>query len=180
MAKKTLTKYSVGDKVVYPMHGVGQVELIEEKKILDMQQMYYIIRIACDDMTVMIPVDKCDALGLRPIVSDTEVKRALRMLMEKSEGMNDDWKVRFNDNKEKIKTGSIFKVSEVVRNLYQRNRKKELSSSEKKLYENAYQLLVDEISLKMDKEPVYVENMISEKLEEGQRRIDKKAAAEAE
>lgn len=172
----TLTKYAIGDKVVYPMHGVGHIEDIEEKTILDVKQLYYIIRISCDDMKVMIPVDRCDDLCLRHIVTDAEVKKALKMLMEQSDGMNDDWKVRFNDNKEKIKTGSIFKVSEVVRNLYQRNRKKELSSSEKKLYETAYQLLVDEISLKMDKEPVVIENMISEKLEEGQRRIEKKGS----
>jgi len=168
------TKYSVGEKVVYPMHGVGCIDIIEKRTILGEEHLYYIIKIACDDMTVMIPTDKSDELGLRPIVSDQEIKKSLRMLTQESTCMNDDWKVRFNDNKEKIKTGSIFKVSEVVRNLFQRNKIKALSSSEKKLYETAFNLLVDEITLKNENPREDVENLISEKLEDGQKKVEKK------
>ena len=155
-------KFSEGDKIVYPLHGVGYVDKVENREILGEERLYYVFRITCDDMTVMIPVDRIEELGVRPIVTEEEIKQALAILAGKGTKMSDDWKVRFNNNREKIKTGSIFEVSEVVRNLFQRNRVKELSSSEKKLYENAYQLLVDEISLKMDeKSREYVENMIS-------------------
>jgi CarD family transcriptional regulator len=167
-------KYAVGDKVVYPMHGVGFVQTIEKRTVLGTQHLYYIIHINCDDMKVMLPVDRTEELGLRPIVSQEEIDKALDMLVVESGGMNDDWKIRFNINKEKIKTGSIFEVTGVVRDLFQRNKAKELSSSERKLYENAHQLLVDEISLKLNSTPEYVENLIAEKLEEGFQRIERK------
>lgn len=164
-------RFAPGDKVVYPLHGVGCVERLEKREVLGTEQMYYIIRIACDDMTVMIPVERSDELGLRGIVGKKDVELALDILVKKSNaGMDDDWKARFNMNKEKIRTGSIFEVSEVVRNLFQRSKEKELSSSEKKLYESAYQLLADEISLRLEFERSVVEDMIAEKLEEGQKR----------
>ena len=164
-------RFAPGDKVVYPMHGVGSVERLETRTVLGLEQLYYIIRIACDDMTVMIPVERSEELGLRGIVGKKDVDLALDILVKKcNAGMDDDWKARFNMNKEKIRTGSIFEVSEVVRNLFQRSKEKDLSSSEKKLYENAYQLLVDEISLRLESDRETVENMIAEKLEEGQRR----------
>ena len=164
-------QFAPGDKVVYPLHGVGCVERLEKRDVLGNEQMYYIIRIACDDMTVMIPVERSEELGLRAIVGKKDVELALDILVKKcNAGMDDDWKARFNMNKEKIRTGSIFEVSEVVRNLFQRSKDKELSSSEKKLYESAYQLLVDEISLRLESERSVVEDMIAEKLEEGQKR----------
>ena len=165
--------HSVGDKVVYPIHGVGMINEIEKKTILGEEQLYYMIYISTTDMNVMIPVDKSEELGLRSIVSNKDIEKSMKMLMDKSSQMHDDWKVRFNDNKEKIKSGSIFEITEVVRNLYQRNKKKELSSSEKKLYETAYQLLVEEISLKKNKSHENIQNVISEKLEEGQAKLDK-------
>lgn len=174
---KPKTKYSKGDKVVYPMHGVGHVSEVDNKTILGEEHLYYVIHIASDDMKVMIPVDKADELGLRPIVSEDDIKKSLHMLMAHSTAMDDDWKVRFANNKDKIKTGSIFEVSEVVRNLYQRNKVKELSSSEKKLYETAYQLLVDEISLKRNSGREEIENLISEKLEEGQHKAERRRKA---
>lgn len=177
MATKTAakkTKYSVGEKVVYPMHGVGSIEKIEQRNMFGTPQLYYIIKISADEMTVMIPVDKSEELGLRPIVSNSEIEQAMTLLSELGDGMNEDWKIRFNNNREKIKTGSIFEVSEVVRNLFQRNKSKELSSSERKLYETAYQMLVEEISLKTGAPKEDVENMISERLEEGQKRAERK------
>jgi len=157
--------------VVYPMHGVGNVERIEKREVLGVSRLYYIIKIACDGMTVMIPVERSEELGLRGIVEQKDVELALGILVKKcSAGMDEDWKARFNMNKDKIRTGAIFGVAEVVRDLFQRSKEKELSSSEKKLYENAYQLLADEISLRLSSDRAAVEDMIAEKLEEGQRR----------
>jgi len=159
--------YSEGSKIFYPSHGVGVIDKIEKKTILDVEHEYYIIRIINDDMKVMIPVDKADQLRLRPVIDDAAANKALGILEDLTEGMNSDWKVRFNANKEKIKTGSIFSVAEVVRDLFQRNKEKELSSSEKKLYESAYKLIVDEFSLKEDEDYEVVADLISEKLEVG-------------
>ncbi len=159
--------YSEGSKIFYPSHGVGVIEKIEKKTILDIEHNYYIIRIINDDMKVMIPVDKADQLRLRPVINEKDSKKSLGILSAVTEGMNSDWKVRFNANKEKIKTGSIFFVAEVVRDLFQRNKEKELSSSEKKLYESAYKLIVDEFALKEDEDYEVVADLISEKLEVG-------------
>jgi len=165
------TRFSPGDKVVYPMHGVGNIERLEKREVYGVTRLYYIIKIACDGMTVMIPVESSEELGLRGIVCKKDVDAALEILVKKvSAGMDEDWKARFNMNKEKIRTGSIFGVAEVVRDLFQRSKEKELSSSEKKLYESAHQLLADEISLRLGTERAAVEDLIAEKLEEGQRR----------
>jgi CarD family transcriptional regulator len=153
------------------MHGVGNVERLEKREVLGVTRLYYIIKIACDGMTVMIPVEKAEELGLRGIVEQKDVDLALGILIKKcSAGMDEDWKARFNMNKDKIRAGSIFGVAEVVRDLFQRSKEKELSSSEKKLYESAYQLLADEISLRVGSDRSAVEDMIATKLEDGQRR----------
>lgn len=157
--------YSVGAKVVYPLHGVGVIDSIEDKTVLGEKRSYYVIRLTISDMTVMIPVDKSEELGLRLIVSDKEANKALKLIGAQSTEMEEDWKSRYQHNFEKIKSGSILNVAEVVRNLFHRNKVKELSIMEKKLYENAYRLLVDEISYVKDMEREEVQNMVSEGLE---------------
>jgi CarD family transcriptional regulator len=157
--------YKKGAKVVYPLHGVGIINSIEEKTVLGERRAYYIIRLAISDMTVMIPTERSEELGLRLVVSDHDVKKALKLINSASTEMEEDWKSRYQHNFEKIKSGSIFDVAEVVRNLFHRNRVKELSIMEKKLYENAYRLLVDEISYVKDMEKEEVQNIISERLE---------------
>jgi CarD family transcriptional regulator len=159
--------YSVGAKVVYPLHGVGVIDSIEDKTVLGEKRSYYVIRLTISDMTVMIPVDKSEELGLRLIVSDKEANKALKLIGAQSTEMEEDWKSRYQHNFEKIKSGSILNVAEVVRNLFHRNKVKELSIMEKKLYENAYRLLVDEISYVKDMEREEVQNMVSEGLENG-------------
>lgn len=157
--------YKKGAKVVYPLHGVGIINSIEEKTVLGERRAYYIIRLAISDMTVMIPTERSEELGLRLVVSDHDVRKALKLINNASTEMEEDWKTRYQHNFEKIKSGSIFDVAEVVRNLFHRNRVKELSIMEKKLYENAYRLLVDEISYVKDMEKEEVQNIVSERLE---------------
>ena len=146
--------YEVGSKVVYPLHGVGVISSIEEKTVLGKTHSYYIIKLGISDMTVMIPVEKSDELGLRQIVSDKDVRDALKLIKGEITNIEEDWKERYQNNFEKMKKGSLLDVAEVVRNLYHRNKIKELSIMEKKLYENAFRLLVDEIAyvLNIDKE----------------------------
>jgi CarD family transcriptional regulator len=112
----------------------------------------------------MIPTRRSDDLGLRLVVTSKDVKQALRLIEEDSVQADEDWKTRYQHNFEKIKSGSIFDVAEVVRNLFHRNRVKELSIMEKKLYENAYRLLVDEISIVSDMEKEEVQGIVAEKL----------------
>ena len=157
--------YEVGAKVVYPVHGVGIISSIEDKTVLGEKRSYYIIKLAISDMTVMIPINKSEQLGLRLVVSDRDVQKALKLIKSEVTAMDEDWKTRYQHNFEKIKSGSILDVAEVVRNLFHRNKIKELSIMEKKLYENAYRLLIDEIAYVKDIQKEKVQNIVSEKLE---------------
>ena len=143
---------------------MGEISSIEDKTVLGETRSYYIIKLAISDMTVMIPTHKSDDLGLRMVVTSKVAKQALKLIEENSVEMDEDWKARYQHNFEKIKSGSIFDVAEVVRNLFHRNRVKELSIMEKKLYENAYRLLVDEISIVHDMAKEEVQGIVAEKL----------------
>ena len=156
--------YTKGAKVVYPLHGVGVISSIEDKTVLGEKRSYYIIKLAISDMTVMIPTHRSEELGLRLVVTSKDVKEALRIIEEDTADIDEDWKTRYQNNFEKIKSGSIFDVAEVVRNLFHRNRIKELSIMEKKLYENAYRLLVDEISIVKDMKKEAVQDIVAERL----------------
>ncbi len=159
--------YEIGDKVVYPMHGVGLIKKIEEKDILGNKKLYYIMEMAHSKMTVMIPVDMSTKIGLRNLVNYTQISEALSILQDEATELEEDWKVRYNTNHGKIKKGSIFDLAEVVRNLFMRNQIKELSNSEKKLFENAKKLMVDEIALSKEIDKTEAEHLITETLERG-------------
>lgn len=161
--------YEVGNKVVYPMHGVGVISKIEDKEILGETQQYYILKLSMTDMTVMIPTGKAEELGLRRVISTNEIDKVMDVLKQECpEEVDDNWKTRYMTNQGKIKSGSIFELAEVVRNLYNRNCKKELSTSEKRLFDNALQLMIDEIALSKSIDKVEVEHKISEILMECQ------------
>lgn len=149
---------------MYPLHGVGVINSIEDKTVLGETRSYYIIKLSISDMTVMIPITRSEELGLRRVVSSRDVKEALRLIEGETTEMDEDWKARYQHNFEKIKSGSIFAVAEVVRNLFHRNRIKELSIMEKKLYENAFRLLVAEISYVKNMRKDDVRNIVSERL----------------
>jgi CarD family transcriptional regulator len=157
--------YELGEKVVYPLHGVGVINSIEDKTVLGEKRSYYIIKLAISDMTVMIPTDKSEQLGLRQVVSSRDITKALKLINSEITDMEEDWKARYQHNFEKIKSGSILNVAEVVRNLFHRNKIKELSIMEKKLYENAYRLLVDEIAYVKNLDKEEAQNIVSEILE---------------
>lgn len=139
--------FKINDHIVYPMHGVGKIEAIEKKEILGEKEEFYIITILNSGMKVMIPVGKAEAIGIRGIIKPKEVEKILDVLINGETIIENDWKLRYQNNIDKVKSGSIFQVSEVARDLFRRGREKELSIMERKLYENAYQLLMYEISL---------------------------------
>ncbi|MDA3899774.1 MAG: transcriptional regulator [Spirochaetes bacterium] len=139
--------FKKGEKVVYPMHGVGLIDEIEDKEVLGQLTKYYIIKIINSGMKVMIPVEKAEEVGLRKIISKSDVKKALSHLNTGETIKENDWKLRYQNNINKVKSGSIFQVAEVARDLFRRGREKELSIMERKLYENAYNLVMHEVAL---------------------------------
>lgn len=139
--------FNIGDKVVYPMHGAGVIEAIEEKEVLGETKKYYVLRLPVGDMKVMIPVSNYKDVGLRQVIDGDGVQRVFRILSEQSTSMSSNWNRRYRANLEKIKSGNIYEVAEVVRNLITRDKEKGLSSGERKMLENARQILISELVL---------------------------------
>ncbi|MBC6680640.1 CarD family transcriptional regulator [Zhenpiania hominis] len=154
--------YAIGDKIVYPMHGAGIVEKIEEKEILGELRKYYVLKVPCGDMKIMIPVDTSDAIGVRNIISAEEIEHILAVLHAASSKMPDNWNRRYRENMEKLKTGDLVEVAEVVRNLTRTERHKKLSAGEKKMLTNARQILLSEIVLAGDMDAASADILIDE------------------
>lgn len=139
--------FNIGDKVVYPMHGAGVIESIEEKEVLGETKKYYVLRLPVGDMKVMIPVTNYKDVGLRQVIDGDGVSRVFRILSEQSTSMSSNWNRRYRANLEKIKSGNVYEVAEVVRNLITRDKEKGLSSGERKMLESARQILISELVL---------------------------------
>lgn len=139
--------FSIGDKVVYPMHGAGIIEAIEEKEILGKKRKYYIMKMPLGDMKVMIPLDSVEDIGLRDIISLTEVEQVMAVLNDDISKMPKNWNRRYRANMDRIKSGDIYEVAAVVRNLMLRDKEKGLSTGERKMLGNAKQILVSELVL---------------------------------
>jgi len=139
--------FNIGDKVVYPMHGAGIIEAIEEKEILGEKQKYYVMRIPIGNMKVMIPLKNIKDIGVRQVAGDDEIAEVLNILRGEKSKMSANWNRRYRANMEKIKSGNIFQLAEVVRNLTIRDKEKGLSTGERKMLENAKHILVSEIVL---------------------------------
>lgn len=139
--------FNIGDKVVYPMHGAGVIEAIEEKEILGSKKQYYVMSIPVGDMKVMIPLDNVRQVGLREIIGGGEVEQVFSVLRENHSKMSVNWNRRYRMNMEKIKSGDIFKVAEVVSSLMSREKDKGLSTGERKMLESARQILISELVL---------------------------------
>jgi len=139
--------FKVGDKVVYPMHGAGVIEAIEEKEILGEYKRYYVMRLPIGEMKVMIPTNNVDCIGLREVIDEQEVEKVFDVLKASKGKMSTNWNRRYRANLEKIKSGDIYEVAEVVRNLAIRDKEKGLSTGERKMLDSARQILVSELVL---------------------------------
>jgi len=139
--------FKVGDRVVYPMHGAGTIEGIEEKEILGKTHCYYVLRLPISDMKVMIPVDNTKEIGLRDVIDPSEVEKVLDVLKQESTAMSPNWNRRYRNNLEKIKSGDIYQVANVVRNLSAREKEKGLSTGERKMLDSAKEILLSELIL---------------------------------
>lgn len=152
--------YKIGDKVVYPMHGAGIIEAIEEKEVLGEKKQYYIMAMPIGEMKVMIPMDAMDDIGLRQIIDDEGAQRVIQILAGEESKMSQNWNHRYRANMEKIKSGDIYAVAEVVRNLSIRDKEKGLSTGERKMLETARQILVSELVLVKDSTEEQVNEML--------------------
>ena len=139
--------FQIGDKVVYPMHGAGIIEAIEEREILGETRHYYVMHLPVGNMKVFVPLDNVNSLGLRGVISSEEVDNVFDVLRARQTIAVQAWNRRYRANLEKIKGGNIIDVAEVVSALAQRDKEKGLSTGEKKMYENAYQILISELVL---------------------------------
>ncbi|TCO69675.1 CarD family transcriptional regulator [Marinisporobacter balticus] len=152
--------FNIGDKVVYPMHGAGIIEAIEEKEILGKKRKYYIMKMPLGEMKVMIPLDNVEDIGLREIISLTEVDQVMAILNDDISKMPQNWNRRYRANMDKIKSGDIYEVAMVVRNLTLRDREKGLSTGEKKMLANAKQILISEVVLAGNMEEKTAEELV--------------------
>ena len=138
--------FNVGDKIVYPMHGAGTIDAIEQKDILGEKQEYYIIKMP-GEVKVMVPTNKADQIGVRNIIDKNEAGKVLEILEANETEMSSNWNKRYQENMNKMKTGSIYEIADVVRNLSYKQKEKGLSTGEKKMLNNAKQILVSELVL---------------------------------
>ena len=135
----------IGDNVVYPHHGAGQVIKKEEKDILGEKRQYLTIKILHNDMTVMVPCENAGKAGLRRVIDEETVKKVLSVLSDDVSEMPKNWNRRFKHNRDKIKTGDIYELAEVVRNLAIREQDKGLSTGEKQMFTRAKKILASEL-----------------------------------
>ena len=159
------TPFKLNQQVVYPLQGVGKIISIEERPFKDKKLLYYVIYLEVSDMTVMVPVEKAESLGIRAIVSKEEAEKALNFISEEYEPVPTDWKLRYQMNLDLLKQGSVIDIAQVVRTLYHRSKIKELPILERKLFDSALKLLVDEISYSLGLRKEEIEHMIFSKLE---------------
>ena len=154
--------FSVGDRIVYPMHGAGVIESIEEKEILGQKQSYYVVKMPIGDMRVMIPIHSVGDIGIREVIDSQEVDKVFEVLMEHGCNATSNWNKRYRENMTKIKSGNIYEVADVVRSLMMRESEKGLSTGERKMLNSARQILISELVLARNTDPGDIETKIND------------------
>ena len=155
--------YNVGDKVVYPMHGAGVIDAIEEKEILGEKQSYYILKMP-GEVKVMVPISTAEQHGIRNVIDKNEAERVINVLEQDETEMEKNWNKRYRDNMDKMKSGDIYEIADVVRNLSFKQKEKGLSTGEKKMLHNAKQILVSELVLAEHATQDEVEELVDNKI----------------
>ena len=157
--------FQVGDKVIYPNHGLGVVEKIEEKTILGTTCGFFHLRILSNETTVLVPVVNVDNVGLRRAITDEEVERLFHLLGDGKIDNHQNWKGRFKDNSDKMRTGSIYDMADVLKSLTFLAKSKSLSFREKRMLDRAKSLIISEISEVMRLTVLEVEDRVEKALE---------------
>lgn len=165
--------YGIGDSVVYPLHGAGIIEAIEEREVADIVHRYYVMRIHLGDMKVLIPVDSAEKVGVRDIITKEEAENVLCEFKAMECDANLNWNKRFRDNMVKIKSGNIYEVAMVVKSLMLRDKQKGLSTGERKMLANAKQILISEIVISKNTTYEEVDGVLRKIVEEEMHREQK-------
>ena len=156
--------FNVGDKIVYPMHGAGTIDAIENKNILGEEQSYYVIKMP-GEVKVMVPTEKAEQIGVRSVINKEEANKVISVLEHNETEMSQNWNKRYRDNMDKMKSGDIYEVADVVRNLaFKQKEKGSLSTGEKKMFSNAKQILISELVLAEHASAEEVEQLIDNKI----------------
>ena len=155
--------FNVGDKIVYPMHGAGTIDAIEEKNILGETQSYYVLKMP-GEVKVMVPTEKAEQIGVRNIIDKSAAEEVLKVLDRDETEMAMNWNKRYRDNMDKMKSGDIYEVADVVRNLAFKQKEKGLSTGEKKMLSNARQILISELVLAEHATQTEIEEMVDNKI----------------
>ena len=137
--------YKIGDSVVYPMHGAGIIEDIEEKEVLGKKQSYYVVRMPVGDMKVMVPMENAAGVGMRDVIDKDDAQKVMEAFRNTETDVIQNWNKRFRENMVRIKSGDIYEVAAVVKSLMLRDKEKGLSTGERKMLSNAKQILISEI-----------------------------------
>lgn len=156
--------FNIGDKVVYPRHGAGIIEAIEEKEILGEKRKYYVLCVPLGNMRVMVPIDSAETHGIRSIISPAEIEYVYGILSSEASSMSKNWSKRYRDNEIRIRNGDIYEIADIVRNLTIADREKRLSTGEKRMLETARNILISELMLVLDKPMEKVEEIIEKKI----------------
>jgi CarD family transcriptional regulator len=157
----TLVEFKVGDNAVYPGHGVGKVISIDTKEILGQKKTFYSVQILETGMKIMVPLDNAKSVGLRPIISKEEASKVIDILKQTNVKVdNQTWNRRYRDYMEKIKTGSVYEIAAVLRDLFVLKVDKELSFGERKMLDTARGLLMKELTLATTKEELSKEEEV--------------------
>lgn len=139
--------FKVGDKVVYPMHGAGIIEAIEEKEILGQTREYYVMRLPVGNIKVMVPMSSAKDVGIRQVIDEKEANRVIDILKSEESAELTNWNHRYRVNLDKMRSGDIYELAGVVRSLMLRDSEKGLSTGERKMLDNAKQMLISELVL---------------------------------
>lgn len=158
--------YNIGDKIVYPMHGAGIIESIEEKEILGKTQSYYVVKMPVGGMKVMIPTNNVVCTGVRDLIDLDNVDKVLSSFSSPEDSTSGlSWNKRYRENMGKIKSGNIFDVAEVVKSLMIRDKERGLSTGERKMLGSAKQILISELILAKNLNQCDIEDIISKQIE---------------
>jgi CarD family transcriptional regulator len=158
--------FECGDNVVYPHHGAGKVLKKERRKMFGEEREYLTIKILHNDMTVMVPCENAHLAGLRRVIDEETVKKVLAVLQDEISEMPKNWNRRFKHNRDKIKTGDIYELAEVVRNLAIREHHKGLSTGEKQMFTRAKKILASELMYALDRDEADAEQHLDDLLAE--------------
>ncbi len=154
-------EYGVGDRIVYPLHGAGIIDSIEEKEVLGESRRYYNLKLSHSNLQLKVPVDNAGDLGIRPVMAETEVGEVFRHLKCPCAAASQNWNKRYRESLDKLRSGNIYEAAEVYKSLRMRERDRSLSTGEKKLLTTAKNILFSELVLASGKEIYEVEEEVN-------------------